>query len=57
MTAQKITPCLSFDFRAEEAVEQHLSVFENACAIFEMKKLDVAKIRQAYYGQNQEEES
>ena len=26
-------------------------------AIFERKKLDVAKIRQAYYGQNQEEES
>jgi predicted 3-demethylubiquinone-9 3-methyltransferase (glyoxalase superfamily) len=29
MTAQKITPCLWFDFTAEEAVEHYLSVFKN----------------------------
>jgi predicted 3-demethylubiquinone-9 3-methyltransferase (glyoxalase superfamily) len=28
--AQKITPCLWFDFKAEEAVDHYLSIFENA---------------------------
>ena len=27
---QKITPCLWFDFKAEEAVGHYLSIFENA---------------------------
>ena len=29
MTEQKITPCLWFDFNAEEAVEHYLSIFRN----------------------------
>ncbi len=29
MTEQKITPCLWFDFKAEEAVAHYLAVFEN----------------------------
>ncbi len=28
-SAQKITPCLWFDFKAEEAVAHYLSIFEN----------------------------
>jgi len=28
MSEQKITPCLWFDFKAEEAVAHYLSVFE-----------------------------
>jgi predicted 3-demethylubiquinone-9 3-methyltransferase (glyoxalase superfamily) len=30
MTEQKITPCLWFDFRAEEAVAHYLSIFPNS---------------------------
>jgi predicted 3-demethylubiquinone-9 3-methyltransferase (glyoxalase superfamily) len=75
MTAQEITPCLWFDFKAEEAVQHYLCVFGNARilattrygeagprtqrvmrAIFEMKKLDIARLRQAF-GPNQEEAS
>ena len=29
MTEQKITPCLWFDFNAEEAVAHYLSIFPN----------------------------
>jgi len=29
-SAQKITPCLWFDFKAEEAVDHYLSIFRNA---------------------------
>jgi len=53
-SALKITPCLWFNSNAEEAVEHYLSIFENSRAIFEMKKLDIAKLRQAF-GPNQEE--
>ena len=30
MTEQKITPCLWFDFNAEEAVAHYLSIFPNS---------------------------
>ncbi|MBV8796325.1 MAG: VOC family protein, partial [Hyphomicrobiales bacterium] len=30
MTEQKITPCLWFDFNAEEAVAHYLSIFANS---------------------------
>ncbi len=30
MSEQKITPCLWFDFKAEEAVAHYLSIFENS---------------------------
>jgi predicted 3-demethylubiquinone-9 3-methyltransferase (glyoxalase superfamily) len=30
MSAQKITPCLWFDFKAEEAVAHYLGIFKNA---------------------------
>ena len=30
MSAQKITPCLWFDFKAEEAVAHYLSIFKNS---------------------------
>ena len=30
---QKITPCLWFDFNAEEAVDHYLSIFPNSCII------------------------
>ncbi len=30
MTEQKITPCLWFDFNAEEAVAHYLSIFTNS---------------------------
>ena len=33
MTEQKITPCLWFDFNAEEAVDHYLSIFPNSRVI------------------------
>ena len=32
MTEQKITPCLWFDFNAEEAVDHYLSIFRTAAS-------------------------
>ncbi len=33
MSEQKITPCLWFDFKAEEAVAYYLSIFKNGCIV------------------------
>ena len=33
MSEQKITPCLWFDFKAEEAVAHYLSIFENSSVV------------------------
>jgi len=52
MTQQKITPCLWFDFKAEEAVARQprcddLALWRYGTAIMPMTKLDVAKIEQS----------
>jgi predicted 3-demethylubiquinone-9 3-methyltransferase (glyoxalase superfamily) len=45
MTEQKITPCLWFDFNAEEAVDHYLSIFPNSRVISTTRYDDFAPDR------------
>jgi predicted 3-demethylubiquinone-9 3-methyltransferase (glyoxalase superfamily) len=45
MTEQKITPCLWFDFNAEEAVDHYLSIFPNSRVISTTRYGDFAPDR------------
>ena len=45
MTEQKITPCLWFDFNAEEAVDHYLSIFPNSRVISTARYGDFAPER------------
>ena len=45
MTEQKITPCLWFDFNAEEAVDHYLSIFPNSRVISTTRYGDFAPER------------
>lgn len=45
MTDQKITPCLWFNFNAEEAVDHYLSIFPNSRVISTMRYGDFAPER------------
>ena len=45
MTDQKITPCLWFDFNAEEAVDHYLSIFPNSRVISTTRYGDFAPER------------
>jgi predicted 3-demethylubiquinone-9 3-methyltransferase (glyoxalase superfamily) len=56
---QKITPFLSFDGKAEEAMRSYVSIFKNskvgaitrygdAGPMLQMNKLDIARLKQAY---------
>jgi predicted 3-demethylubiquinone-9 3-methyltransferase (glyoxalase superfamily) len=47
MTEQKITPCLWFDFNAEEAVAHYLSIFPNSRILSTARYGEFAPARRA----------